>query len=77
MYEVQLKIDGNKGFFYIDVDGKHEAMMTFVFAGNDKIIIDQFINFEYKYFKNIFQINFKILNYFQIIDKMIFKELKY
>ena len=40
MNEVQLKIDGNKGFFYIDVNGKHEAMMTFVFAGNDKIIID-------------------------------------
>ena len=40
MSEVKLKIDGNKGFFYIDVDGKHEAMMTFVFAGSDKIIID-------------------------------------
>ncbi len=38
--EVQLKIDGNKGFFYIDVDGKHEAMMTFVFAGEKQIIID-------------------------------------
>ena len=38
--EVQLKIEGKKGFFYIDVDGKHEAMMTFVFAGDDKIIID-------------------------------------
>jgi predicted GNAT family acetyltransferase len=40
MSEVQLKIDDNKGFFYIDIDGKHEAMMTFVFAGEDKIIID-------------------------------------
>ena len=40
MSEVKLKIDSNKGFFYIDVDGKHEAMMTFVFAGEDKIIID-------------------------------------
>jgi predicted GNAT family acetyltransferase len=38
--EVQLKIDGNKGFFYIEIDGKQEAMMTFVFAGEDKIIID-------------------------------------
>ncbi|WP_309613749.1 GNAT family N-acetyltransferase [Flavobacterium sp.] len=38
--EVQLKIDGNKGFFYIDVDGKQEAMMTFVFAGEKQIIID-------------------------------------
>lgn len=38
--EVQLKIDGNKGFFYIEIEGKQEAMMTFVFAGKDKIIID-------------------------------------
>jgi hypothetical protein len=38
--EVQLKINGEKGFFFIDVDGKHEGMMTFVFAGKDKIIID-------------------------------------
>jgi predicted GNAT family acetyltransferase len=40
MNEVQLKINDNKGVFYIDVNGKHEAMMTFVFAGEDKIIID-------------------------------------
>lgn len=40
MNEVLLKINDTKGFFYIDVDGKHEAMMTFVFAGEDKIIID-------------------------------------
>ena len=38
--EVQLKINDKNGFFYIDVNGKHEAMMTFVFAGTDKIIID-------------------------------------
>ncbi|TBX69520.1 N-acetyltransferase [Flavobacterium silvisoli] len=38
--EVQLKIADNKGFFYIDIDGKREAMMTFVFAGENKIIID-------------------------------------
>jgi predicted GNAT family acetyltransferase len=38
--EVKLKIDGNKGFFYIEIEGKQEAMMTFVFAGEDKIIID-------------------------------------
>ncbi|WP_333876562.1 GNAT family N-acetyltransferase [Flavobacterium sp.] len=37
---VQLKTDGNKGFFYIEVDGKQEALMTFVFSGDDKIIID-------------------------------------
>ncbi|MES2410367.1 MAG: GNAT family N-acetyltransferase [Bacteroidota bacterium] len=40
MTEVQLTIDDKKGFFYIDVDGKQEAKMTFVFAGDDKIIID-------------------------------------
>jgi predicted GNAT family acetyltransferase len=38
--EVQLKINDKNGVFYIDVEGKHEAMMTFVFAGDDKIIID-------------------------------------
>lgn len=38
--EVQVKINDKNGFFYIDVDGKNEAMMTFVFAGADKIIID-------------------------------------
>jgi len=38
--EVHLKINDKNGAFYIDVDGKHEAMMTFVFAGEDKIIID-------------------------------------
>lgn len=38
--EVQLKIEGKKGFFHIEIEGKQEAMMTFVFAGEDKIIID-------------------------------------
>ena len=38
--EVQLKINDKNGAFYIDINEKHEAMMTFVFAGNDKIIID-------------------------------------
>ena len=38
--EVQLKINDNKGAFYIEVEGKQEAMMTVVFAGEDKIIID-------------------------------------
>jgi uncharacterized protein len=38
--EVQLKINEKNGFFYIDVNGNHEAMMTFIFAGEDKIIID-------------------------------------
>jgi len=40
MHEVQLKINDNKGFFYIEIDGKREAMMTFVFAEKNKIIID-------------------------------------
>ena len=40
MSEVQLKINDNKGAFYIEVEGKQEAMMTFVYAGEDIIIID-------------------------------------
>ncbi len=40
MDEVQLKINDKNGVFFIDVNDKHEAMMTFVFAGEDKIIID-------------------------------------
>ena len=38
--EIQLEINDKKGFFHIDVNGKTEAKMTFVFAGPDKIIID-------------------------------------
>jgi len=38
--EVQLKINDKNGAFYIEIDGKQEALMTFVFAGDDKIIID-------------------------------------
>lgn len=38
--EVQLEINDRKGFFYVEVNGKIEAKMTFVFAGPDKIIID-------------------------------------
>lgn len=40
MSEVQLEINDKNGFFHIDVDEKQEAKMTFVFAGDDKIIID-------------------------------------
>ena len=40
MNEIQLKINDKNGVFYFDVAGKNEAMMTFVFAGDDKIIID-------------------------------------
>lgn len=38
--EVQLEINDRKGFFYVEVNGKIEAKMTFVFAGPEKIIID-------------------------------------
>lgn len=38
--EVQLEINDKNGFFYIAVNGKTEAKMTFVFAGSNKIIID-------------------------------------
>jgi len=37
---IGLELNGSKGYFYILVDGKQEGKMTFVFAGNDKIIID-------------------------------------
>ena len=40
MEDVQLELNGSKGYFYISVDGKQAGKMTFVFAGNDKIIID-------------------------------------
>lgn len=35
--EVQLKINDKNGVFFIEIDGKQVAMMTFVFAGDDKI----------------------------------------
>lgn len=40
--EENIKLDSNnqKGSFSYVVDGKTEAKMTFVFAGNDKLIID-------------------------------------
>ena len=38
--EVQLELTDKNGFFHIDINGKIEAKMTFVFAGPDKIIID-------------------------------------
>lgn len=38
--DVQLIINDKNGAFYIEVEGKQEALMTFVFAGEDKIIID-------------------------------------
>lgn len=38
--EVLQKINEKNGFFYIDANGIHEAMMTFVFVGSDNIFID-------------------------------------
>ena len=38
MNEVQVKINDKKGSFFIEIEGKQEAEMTFVFAGEDKII---------------------------------------
>lgn len=38
--DVKLEQNGSKGFFYIDVDGNTEAKMTFVYAGENRIIID-------------------------------------
>lgn len=40
MNEVQVKINDKKGSFFIEIEGKQEAEMTFVFAGEDKITID-------------------------------------
>jgi predicted GNAT family acetyltransferase len=48
MEDVQLELNGSKGYFYISVDGKQAGKMTFVFAGPDKIIIDHTeVNSEY------------------------------
>lgn len=38
--EIKQKDDGKKGSFFIEVDGKVEAEMSYVWAGHDKIIID-------------------------------------
>jgi uncharacterized protein len=38
--EVKLEVNDKNGYFYIVINGKTEAKMTFVFAGTDKIIID-------------------------------------
>jgi predicted GNAT family acetyltransferase len=37
---IGLELNGAKGYFYVSVDGKQEGKMTFVFAGNENIIID-------------------------------------
>ena len=38
--QIGLELNGTKGQFFVSVDGKQEGKMTFVFAGDDKIIID-------------------------------------
>ncbi len=38
--EILQKDDGKKGMFYIEVDDKIEAKMTYVWAGADRFIID-------------------------------------
>ena len=37
---IGLEINDKNGYFYVSVNGKSEAKLTFVFAGIDKIIID-------------------------------------
>ena len=38
--EIKQEDSGKKGKFYIEIDGKQEAEMTYTYAGSDKIIID-------------------------------------
>ena len=38
--EIKQEDNGKKGKFYIEIDGKQEAEMTYTYAGSDKIIID-------------------------------------
>ena len=40
MEEIKLEINDNKGQFSILIDKKQQGLMTFVFAGPNKIIID-------------------------------------
>lgn len=40
MNEVQLKVNDKNGRFYIEIDGKQQAILTFTFEENDKISID-------------------------------------
>ena len=37
---IGLELNDKNGYFYVSINGKSEAKLTFVFAGNDKIIID-------------------------------------
>lgn len=38
--EILQTDDGHKGMFYVEINGKREAEMTYVWAGTDRIIID-------------------------------------
>lgn len=38
--EIKQSENGNKGAFFIEVDGKREAEMTYSIAGTGRIIID-------------------------------------
>lgn len=38
--EIKQHDDGNKGSFFLEVDGKKAGETTYVWAGPDKIIID-------------------------------------
>ncbi len=40
MMNVLQEDNGKKGTFYVEVDGKRDALMTYTWAGSDKIIID-------------------------------------
>jgi predicted GNAT family acetyltransferase len=37
---IKLEYNDKKGLFYIEIEGKVEAKMTFIFAGENQIIID-------------------------------------
>ena len=37
---IGLELNDKNGYFYVSVNGKSEAKLTFVFAGINKIIID-------------------------------------
>ena len=38
--KIKHEDNGKKGKFFVEVKGKQEAMMTYTYAGNNKIIID-------------------------------------
>lgn len=37
---VGMRTNGHKGDFYLEADGQQEALMTFVMAGDQQMIID-------------------------------------